>query len=232
MKKIILSALLGLASLSMYAQSFLTQNGDTVMVNYSGPSDISIYNMVKSATPNDIYIKWRVIGHNIPTDWTFGGLCDNITCWDADVLNGGNYISDGYGASYEDFHAIFNGTNASMNSMAWIRVQLNDTVNMYSRTLTFVATKWAASVSNVSKGDADVSIYPNPAHNNVNVVFDANLGVKNIAVYNLIGKAVKVFKVNGNSAKLEISDTPAGIYFIRLINAQGQIVATRKFTRQ
>jgi hypothetical protein len=87
-------------------------------------------------------------------------------------------------------------------------------------------------VSVVTKTDDEVSIYPNPARSHVNVVFDAALGVKNIAVYNLIGKLVSIYKVNGNSAKLDIEEIPAGIYFIRLINSQGKIVATRKFTHQ
>jgi hypothetical protein len=131
-----------------------------------------------------------------------------------------------------DFHALFIGDNAPNNSSAWIKVLAADTVNNYSKTLTFIATKGPLGVVNIAKYDDDVILYPNPAKGSVNLVFDPSMGVKNIAIYNLIGKAVSVYKVVGNSAKLELDEIPSGIYFVRLINSQGKIVATRKFTHQ
>jgi len=234
MKKLVLLAILSISAITgAFAQSFTSQYGDTAIVNYSGPGmDIAVYNKIKSNINGDIYLKWRVIDKNIPTDWSFIGMCDNNICWPPSVLNGGAYVSNAYGSSFGDFHAIFNGDAASMGSVAWIKVQANDTSNFYSHTYVFVATKFAAGVSTVVKAEDDVALYPNPARNNVNVVFDAGLNVKNVAIYNMIGKAVKVFRVAGNSAKMDINDIPAGIYFVRLVNAQGQIVATRKFTHQ
>ncbi|HRO42336.1 MAG TPA: T9SS type A sorting domain-containing protein [Flavipsychrobacter sp.] len=236
MKKFILSALLGFASLAVFAQSFVSQHGDTVSANYSS-GFITVYNHLKSNIPNDsVYIKWRISSHNLPNNWSLYGFCDNVTCYlpDAAMLNGtSSQVSDPYNAGqWENFYAQFDGDNAPLGSSAWITVQAQDTVHLQSRTFTFIATKYATGVSTVVKSDDNIMLYPNPAKNNVNVVFDASLGVKNIAIYNLIGKAVKVFKVSGNSAKLEINEIPSGIYFVRLINAQGQIVATRKFTHQ
>jgi hypothetical protein len=75
-------------------------------------------------------------------------------------------------------------------------------------------------------------MYPNPAPNDINVVFNESLGVKSIAIYNLIGKSMLVYKTQGKSAKLNIESLPAGIYFLRFMNQQGMVVATRKFTHQ
>jgi hypothetical protein len=90
-----------------------------------------------------------------------------------------------------------------------------------------------STTSLLAKIQDEVVLYPNPAHEEVNIVYGNDAGVKNIAIYNLIGKVVSVFKPIGNSsAKLFIDNLPQGIYFVRLIDAQGAVIATRKFTRQ
>jgi hypothetical protein len=143
------------------------------------------------------------------------------------------FMSDAYKPNVQgDLHAIFNGDNAPNGSSAWITIHAEDTINSFPKNLTFVATKGALGVVNIKRFDDEVVLYPNPAKGSVNVVFDPSMGVKNIAIYNLIGKAVSVYKVTGNSAKLDLTDVPSGIYFLRLSNTQGKIVATRKFTRQ
>lgn len=82
-------------------------------------------------------------------------------------------------------------------------------------------------------GNDLVTIYPNPARSELNVIFDSKLDIRTIAVYNLIGKVVSVFKVtSGTSARLDIDNIPSGIYFIRLTDSQGKVAATCKFTRQ
>lgn len=87
-------------------------------------------------------------------------------------------------------------------------------------------------IQSVNKTSDIVSLYPNPAGSELNVLFDGNAGIRNIIVYNMIGKPVTVYKVNGSSAKLDIENIPSGIYFIRLTDAQGHVMATRKFTHQ
>ncbi|MES2704062.1 MAG: T9SS type A sorting domain-containing protein [Bacteroidota bacterium] len=79
----------------------------------------------------------------------------------------------------------------------------------------------------------DALIYPNPAGNELNVLYEATSDIKNIAVYNLIGKMVAVYKVTGNSsANLNLDGVSPGIYFVRLFNSQGEAVISKKFTRQ
>jgi hypothetical protein len=85
----------------------------------------------------------------------------------------------------------------------------------------------------ISKIQDEIIIYPNPAHEEVNIIYGADAGVKNIVIYNLIGKTVSAFKpIDNSSASLSIENLPTGIYFVRLIDAQGAVVATRKFTKQ
>lgn len=79
----------------------------------------------------------------------------------------------------------------------------------------------------------EIVLYPNPAINELNVLYDAKADVKNIAVYNLIGRLMTVYKTAENgSANLNLEGIPPGIYYVWLINSEGNIVATKKFTKQ
>ena len=77
-------------------------------------------------------------------------------------------------------------------------------------------------------------LYPNPAREAVNVIYNEKAGIKTIAVYNIIGKLMgPVYKPADNgSAKIDLDDIPNGIYFLRLMDSQGHVLATRRFTRQ
>ena len=110
-------------------------------------------------------------------------------------------------------------------------VSLKDFSTSETKTETFIVNKWPTSVPVVTNDD-DITIYPNPAREELNVVYSNTADVKNIAVYNIIGKVMNVYRVSGNSANLNLRNVPAGIYFVRLLNANGGVVATRKFTRQ
>ena len=43
---------------------------------------------------------------------------------------------------------------------------------------------------------------------------------------------MSIYRAGGNSANMSVENMPAGVYFVRLINNRGDIVATRKFTKQ
>lgn len=89
----------------------------------------------------------------------------------------------------------------------------------------------AATISAATK-NYDVVLYPNPAVNEVNVSFSENADIKTITIYNIIGNAVISTKPSGNSNRLDITKLPTGVYFIRFLNDQGELVATRKFNKQ
>jgi len=222
-------------SLQGFAQAtFTTQNGDTAKQAWFTTNQIvKVEQNITNQTSNPLKLKWNIIASNFPTGWDFKGLCDNVTCYTGSVINGGVYETDPYLPSTPGvYYADFDGDAAANNSWAYVRSHIRDTINNYSKTVTFIAYKGALGITNVTRYDDEVVLYPNPARNNVNVLFEGNMGVRNIAIYNLIGKPVKIFKVQGNSAKLELAEIPSGIYFVRLINSQGKIVATRKLTRQ
>lgn len=240
MKKFLLGVCTALIANSSFAQNFTVVYGDTATGTLtSGYSSVTVPNDIINNTTSAQTYSWKGIDSNYPSGWSFGGMCDNNNCYNNGVLDGSALHESAAVQSGDTLimHTDFNddGT-AAKNSTAWVRISLYETASgvSSSKTLTFMATKNFSTGISVVKSEDDIVLYPNPATNTVNLIYDASLAVKNIGVYNLIGKMVSIYKTTtNNSAKLDgIDRLPSGIYFVRLFDAQGNVVATRKFTHQ
>ncbi|HTM65067.1 MAG TPA: T9SS type A sorting domain-containing protein [Flavipsychrobacter sp.] len=233
MKRIVLFALVtfGLSFGQVKAQSFSMARDTTVI--FTGASG-DVHNTLTNLTTDPLPITWRMTNSSIASGWVVSGVCDINLCynWAGDVEMGGTKNCTVNPSSNMDFKVQYNATGGAIGSSSFITFRFVDGNTGLLKTATFIATKVPTGVVNVSKVDDDVVLYPNPAKDDLNVIFDPNSDVKNIAVYNLIGKIVSIYKVNGNSAKINVSNVPSGIYFVRLLDGQGRVVATRKFTRQ
>jgi len=250
MKKI-LPAIIGLISLILpaiagaqtatFTVSSATIN-DTVLKT-SGPA-ITITNI----TGSNLALKWHVTtATDLPADWLTSaafGICDNYTCrynsglflWNDTTNTGATITSTYYANSAHDssgsFSLSLDLTSAVTLGVHHVTINIADTFG-YSKNVVFNISKLVstAGVPNVIS-PSDIVLYPNPAGNELNVVYDASADIKNIVVYNIIGKVLTVYKVSGLSANLNLENMPSGIYFVRLYNSTGNVVATRKFTKQ
>lgn len=251
MKKIyfILLTLAGMAAtFAARSQSFSMQYAnDTVYTSIAttaGPGDY-----IKNNTGSNIGLKWHVISTDpgFPADWLTPaafGICDNFSCranssnllWNPATGTGGIFPAIYYANSAHDSTGAFS-LSLDFSSVAnfgthWFKVNIWDTVSNYSRTVTFIINKIPTAVPNINNTGSDIVLYPNPAHDEVNVVYDESADIKNIAVYNIIGKVMMVYKVTSTSANLNLENFPSGVYFVRLMNSKGNVVMTKKFTRQ
>lgn len=228
MKKALLSlSLLFCGVAATNAQSFLSDKPDTVTQAYT-PGDMFIYNYLKSNTGAPITLSWRISTVDTTGGWHFVGFCDNDLCYNAPAVLSGSYTPT-YGTEFEDFHAVLNGDDAEMNSSASVTVRVTDNETSFTRFLTFIAYKSPTGVT-ITKADKKISMWPNPATENLNISFSPEAGIRYAAVYNTIGKVVGQYRIQGNSAKLDVSNLPAGVYMLRLSNGQGQMVSTKRFT--
>ena len=216
------------------AQSFSIDK-DTVYYVVHSSADIKA--KVTNTTPSNLILDWKITGHSLSNDFMNAGfgICDNVTCIpypkSADYSRNNETVLAG--SQFMDLKLqVYLENVAGLNNPWYITVTLTDSATMYSEPVTFAVTKWATNVPFVAKNN-NINMYPNPASGELNVIFDPGVGVKNITVYNLIGKAVTVYKTTINSrAKLNIENLPSGVYFIRLSDHQGRVVANRKFTKQ
>ncbi|WP_276133243.1 T9SS type A sorting domain-containing protein [Polluticoccus soli] len=220
------------ASESSFAQATFSFPKDTVKYAVQGYGTEDVHNDIKNETTGQLSLTWKIISESLPTSWETGfGLCDNVLCYGTNILNGTTQTSSPIPASGTmPFKMSMDFTSVVQGSYDF-SVSVSD--GTYTDTMTFVVEKFPTSVNSVNRTTDGISVYPNPARDELNVKFNANTGINYITLYNMIGKALTVYKVSAsNSAKLDIQNVPAGIYFIRLTDAQGRVVGTRKFTRQ
>ncbi len=226
--------LLGFTSLK--AQTYTIEK-DTVRLTFSGTDLMYMRDSIVPLTGSSI-IDWKIVSTNFPADWQAQtiGICDNNSCYPWSLLwpSGATKTSHLYSSTsgVRDFHLQLNIKDASTSGTYYIVVKLTNTTTLADTTQVYAVTFMPTAVPSVSKAIDEISLYPNPTNNDINVVYNANADVKTIAVYNIIGKVMAVYKVSGNSANLSLENVPAGIYFVRLVNSQGEVVVTRKFTKQ
>jgi Secretion system C-terminal sorting domain len=239
MKKILLALFIGLnlaAPSKIKAQSFTVAH-DTVWATVN--SYAAVNDNITNHTAGNLTLSWHVIASDFTPSWlapAVFGACDNHNCYSGVSVwtgsSGSTFSSTYYANAIHDSTDAFDLTiNYSSVGSHYMTILVTD--GTITKTMTFMINQIIpTSVSAVASAENSVVLYPNPANNEINVVYDANADVKNIAVYNIIGKLMTVYKVSGNSANLNLENTPGGIYFARLVNSEGQVVATRKFTKQ
>lgn len=237
MKKIFYSflplCLLVLSYDSVQAQSF-TMDKDTIKRTAGAYMDI--YNKIKNETTDTISVTWRMLDHNMPQSWIDDasfGLCDNVACYGNELFSGAAKTTDTISAGAETlFKAQVDFSPSSVIPAKDIYVNFELVNGTTTDTVTFVLNKWTASVSNFSNTKDNIILYPNPAQDKLNITYSRGLNVNSIAVYNLVGKQMNRYPTVDNRATIDIEKIPSGIYFVRLIDNQGQVVATRRFTHQ
>ena len=212
------------------AQSFSVAHDSVIIV--APLVSTTVHDNITYSGFGAIPICWYVCNTDFPGDWIYGATSSTVFCDDSSCYP---YVDDTnkhvqcthYPNGTNDFHMLINLAGASTGTHA-IKVKFMSNVDTLYET--FVVSN-SLTVPTVRSSD-EVILYPNPATSTVNVVFDANIDVKNVAIYNIIGKMMSIYKVNGNSASLNIDNFNSGIYIIRLMNSQGDVVLTRKFTKQ
>ncbi|MCW3123887.1 MAG: C-terminal target protein [Flavipsychrobacter sp.] len=244
MKKILLSLFTVLAAFSsgmLYAQTFSFAS-DTVHAVYTGPGLQAIHDDV-TATSGTVNVKYHILNTDFPASWLASaalGMCDAGLCrnnlGDTFLWNNATTTGKSFNCNYTgtDVFDMSLDLSAAVYGCHWIKVEMTDNALPTSTKIaTFIVCKNAPSaLQNVAGSDAEIKLYPNPARDEINVVYDASIGVKSIAIYNIIGKVVNVYKVPESSANLNIESIPSGIYFVKLYNGNGNVVMTKKFTKQ
>lgn len=244
MKRIVHSFILLFVAMALVtqasAQASFSFEADTMSLTFTSNND-NLYNKVTNISASNIKLEWKVKNHDFPASWATPGslgICDNNQCYDNannQLLNGKLFTSVDYVPNIvSDFHLQMIGyLDASVPAGThFITVNAKEVGGTYEHDITFIFHKWSTNVPGVQKSTEDVVLYPNPARTELNVTYNKNLEVRNLAIYNLLGKQVSSYRVSGSSAKLDIEKIPSGIYFIRLVDNTGRVVATRRFTHQ
>jgi len=87
---------------------------------------------------------------------------------------------------------------------------------------------YIAGTASVEDNLFNVSLYPNPASNRLNI--SAANTIKNAEIYNVLGKKVMNVTINKTSESIDISNLASGVYMIKY-NIENT-VGTAKFIKQ
>ena len=233
MKKIklfLLSIIVVFTSTYSFAQSFSLEKDSSKMWWATPGGTMDVHLKAKNEAASNIQLSWKFTDHHLDPSWTFDGGCDNIGCY---IYSTNTNVTDNIAPTKQcDFKFSYNGDAAAMNTKSYSTIEITEgTTKKYA---TFIAYKNPTGINTVLLQDNDVAIFPNPAANYIDVTYNASSDVKTIALYNLIGKVVSVYKVTDkNSARCEFNaDMPSGIYVVRIADSKGNVIATRKITHQ
>jgi hypothetical protein len=78
-----------------------------------------------------------------------------------------------------------------------------------------------------------VSLHPNPVRDRVRVMTSSNAPVRQVQLYNLVGKVVQTVDLGSsmNTFDLDLTTLQEGMYFARMFNASGELVASKRFNK-
>jgi len=69
----------------------------------------------------------------------------------------------------------------------------------------------------------NIMLYPNPARHSLGINVDADIQVKSISIYNMLGQLVKSIPgFNGNSP-VDVSGLKTGTYFVEIVSDRGKV---------
>jgi len=77
---------------------------------------------------------------------------------------------------------------------------------------------------------ATITVYPNPATNYIAVNGNQE-EIKQVVIYNLIGRQVKSF-IASPDEKYIVSELPKGMYLIQLLDKNNKVVTTQRVSKR
>ena len=215
MKNILLTIFLCLGGVHAFSQTFtLTPKVSFGSTANSGGTEFFCTVKNNTTINTDTTFRWNILKYSPPSGWQIS-FCDPINCYAAISL-GTNHdftISKG-GSGQMHITYLFN------NTAGWdtLKVLIMSLVSSSYDTVTFISNAWKTAVRETSTLN-DVSFYPNPVKDLLNVKFASNASSV-IDIYNIIGVKVKSFVPEGNISKLNVADLKNGMYILRITDGK------------
>jgi hypothetical protein len=88
----------------------------------------------------------------------------------------------------------------------------------------------SVSVNEINTSD-ELIIYPNPTTGELGIR-NYELGIKEVMIYNVMGQLVFKSPINNRQSTINISSLENGIYFVRLMDADGTMIYAEKVVKQ
>jgi hypothetical protein len=214
---------------------------------WSNTIDLNFY--IRNISPNALTFKWTLLSDSTehPMGWLLTGICDNVICRSpySAFYNHVEQTTFSINPGETDPNKTLleariyapvsaaNGTGVfRVKVVAYNTSDLNTALQ--TKTVVFIVNKTPTSIAAIGTDDKRVSLYPNPATSSLKVYADKNLNPANISIMNINGSQIsKTAIVKGNErTDVNVNDLAAGTYMVRVNDANGNTITTRKFVKK
>jgi len=86
------------------------------------------------------------------------------------------------------------------------------------------------AVGNITAEHDKVTIYPNPANNQVNMAITGQFQANHVEVYDITGKAIGIYTIYNNLLTINTSTYNSGLYFYKLLDDSRDQLSIGKFS--
>ncbi len=187
----------------------------TVTAPYSSVTIFDIYQ--KNTSSNKIVLKWERVSINLPSQWQYS-MCDLGSCY-AGIPVGPNTM-DTVPGNLQGFLGLnINPGTTDGTGIVKVFVYQNGFRSM-GDTLTWYVKTLASGIEEISAANG-IKIFPNPAHNNLNIDLATNATV-DVTITDALGRKVLNSQIV-SIANLDISSLDKGVYTIVLQTGDKQI---------
>lgn len=184
---------------------------------------------VLNTTGEEVTAYWELIpSEDFPEEWeTF--LCDNNLCYTPWVKNCPEGSPNMF-APNQTQQWILHLKPKGVMGTAQMTLRLHyPQASGDSLSVDHVFQIAAGTSSTVEIDLAELLIYPNPATDYIQIRNDES--IKQINVYNVVGKQLRSFNHTAGQSH-SVQDLNKGIYLVRLMNTQGEVVKSMKLSKR
>jgi uncharacterized protein with FMN-binding domain len=216
---------------------------------YSNTIDLTFH--INNTAADPLIFKWKLLSDSTehPAGWLLTGICDNVICRSP--------YSDFYYHIEQTSFAIAPGETdpnktlleariyapvGSANGTGVFRVKLtaynssdaNFANPLQTKTVVFIVKKNVTGVATIEANDKRVTLYPNPATSALQVYADKNLNAQSISIMNISGaqSMITAIEKGKETTSININSLAKGIYTVRVTDANGNMITTRKFVKK
>lgn len=177
-----------------------------------------------STDPADSMITWKIVSFDIPSGWQFD-FCDPYDCISNLKLNDSNSFKLMIG---KPGPLKGNFYSKNVGGTGYVKLLVQFVGKPQSADTLFLSAKgWSTGLKQI-RNSAEVSMYPNPARNEISLKYPVTKPVE-VSIYNVLGSKVKTFTHSGTETSINTSELQKGLYFVRF--TQGGAMISKSFTK-
>jgi hypothetical protein len=235
----LVAGILFLFSAGLYAQSSFNVQFDTVSLSAPAGASEMVEDRI-STTSGTATIAWKVMAADFPADWVSAYcLCDNHSCypgtslWTPSTGTVTTETSHAYDTAWGNFDMLIRFTDSNSTGCHYMTVRMNNsTIPTDIKYETYLICNSTTGVAQIAQPGNAVVLYPNPALNEINIVYDTQYDVRDIALCDMTGRTLAYYKAANGSAHLDLNNIPARVYFLKLMNSHGETIVTKRFEKE